>query len=95
MSDYLADVDPGKAYPRAHTLLCREPQHLLCGIILYIDKIATDRHGHLLLEPVYFTLTMFKEGNPLGPLSAVLLASCERHAPKGAVTPPTIHTAAP
>jgi hypothetical protein len=26
---------------------------------LYFDKIATDRHGHLSLEPVYFTLTMF------------------------------------
>jgi hypothetical protein len=59
MSDILADVDTGRAYRRAHTLLCTEPHHLLCGIILYIDKIATDRHGHLSLEPVYFTLTMF------------------------------------
>jgi hypothetical protein len=59
MSDTLADVDTGKAYRRAHSLLCTEPHHLLCGIILYIDKIATDRHGHLSLEPVYFTLTMF------------------------------------
>jgi hypothetical protein len=57
---YLADVDRGKAYQRVHTLLCTEPHHLLvCGIILYIDKIATDRHGHILLEPVYFTLTMY------------------------------------
>jgi hypothetical protein len=59
LSDILADVDTGKAYRRAHSLLCKEPNHLLCGIILYIDKIATDRHGHLSLEPVYFTLTMF------------------------------------
>jgi hypothetical protein len=59
LSDMLADVDTGKAYRRAHSLLCTEPNHLLCGIILYIDKIATDRHGHLSLEPVYFTLTMF------------------------------------
>jgi hypothetical protein len=58
-SDVLADVDTGNAYRRAHRLLCTEPHHLLCGIILYIDKIATDRHGHLSLEPVYFTLTMF------------------------------------
>ncbi len=59
MLDILADVDTGKAYLRAHNLLCTQPHHLLCGIILYIDEIATDRHGHLLLEPVYFTLTMF------------------------------------
>jgi hypothetical protein len=59
MSDYLANVDTGKAYRQAHTLLCTEPHHLLCGIILYIDKIATNQHGHLSLESVYFTLTMF------------------------------------
>jgi hypothetical protein len=58
MSDYLANVDTGRAYQQAHTLLCMEPHHLLCGIILCIDKIATNRHGHLSLEPVYFTLTI-------------------------------------
>jgi hypothetical protein len=59
ISDILADVDTGKAFHCAHSLLCTEPHHLLCGLILYIDKIATDRHGHLSLEPVYCTLTMF------------------------------------
>jgi hypothetical protein len=57
----LADIYTGKAYLCAHGLLCTEPNHLLCGIILYIDKIATYHHGHLSLEPVYFTLTMFNQ----------------------------------
>ena len=59
LSEVLADVDTGRAYCRAHNLLCTQPHHLLCGVILYIDKITTDRRGHLSLEPVYFTLTMF------------------------------------
>ena len=59
LSEVLADTDTGRAYRHAHNLLCTQPHHLLCGVILYIDKIATDCHGHLSLEPVYFTLTMF------------------------------------
>jgi hypothetical protein len=58
-SDMLADVDTGKAYCHAHSLLCTQPHHLLCGIILYIDKIVTDHHRHLSLKPVYFMLTLF------------------------------------
>jgi hypothetical protein len=27
----------------------------------YIDKLATGRHGHLSLEPVYFTLSFFNK----------------------------------
>jgi hypothetical protein len=61
LSDMLAYVDTGKAYRQAYSLLCKQPNHLFCGIILYIDKIATDHHGHLSLEPVYFTLTMFNQ----------------------------------
>jgi hypothetical protein len=34
---------------------------MLCGIIVYIDKLATDRHGHLSLEPVCFTLSIFNQ----------------------------------
>jgi hypothetical protein len=33
----------------------------MCGIILYIDKLAVDCPGHLSLEPVYFTLSLFDQ----------------------------------
>jgi hypothetical protein len=58
----LADIDTGRSYRNAYNLLCRgRPRHILCGIILYIDKLAVDRHGHLSLEPVYFTLSIFNQ----------------------------------
>jgi hypothetical protein len=60
----LADIDTGCSYRNAYNLLCRgKPKHILCGIILYIDKLALDRHGHLSLEPVYFTLSIFNKKN--------------------------------
>ena len=58
----LADIDTGRSYRQAYDLLCRgRPRHILCGIIIYIDKLAVDRHGHLSLEPVYFTLSIFNQ----------------------------------
>jgi hypothetical protein len=33
----------------------------MCGVILYIHKLAVDRHAHLSLEPVYFTLSIFNQ----------------------------------
>jgi hypothetical protein len=57
----IADIDTGRVYRNAYNTLCHRPNHLLCGIICYIDKLATDRHGHLSLEPVYFTLSIFKQ----------------------------------
>jgi hypothetical protein len=58
----LADIDTGRIFRRAYDVLCRgHPNHVMCGIILYIDKLAVDRHGHLSLEPVYFTLSMFNQ----------------------------------
>jgi hypothetical protein len=33
----------------------------MCGIILYIDKLAVDHHGHLSLEPVYFMMSLFNQ----------------------------------
>ncbi len=58
----LADIDTGRSYRNAYNLLCRgRPKHIMCGIILYIDKLAVDRHGHLSLEPVYFTLSIFNQ----------------------------------
>jgi hypothetical protein len=57
----IADIDTGRVYRNAYNNLCHRPNHLLCGIICYIDKLATDRHGHLSLEPVYITLSIFKQ----------------------------------
>jgi hypothetical protein len=58
----LADIDTGRSYRRAYDLLCRgRPKHILCGILIYIDKLAVDRHGHLSLEPVYCTLSIFNQ----------------------------------
>jgi hypothetical protein len=58
----LADIDTGRSYRNAYDLLCRgKPKHILCGIILYIDNLAVNRHGHLSLEPVHFTLSIFNQ----------------------------------
>jgi hypothetical protein len=57
----IADIDTGRVYRNAYKNLCHRPNDILCGIIAYIDKLATDRHGHLSLEPVYFTLSIFKQ----------------------------------
>ena len=40
-------------------MLCKEPTDLLCPLILYLDKLTIDAHGHLSLEPLYFTLGLF------------------------------------
>jgi hypothetical protein len=45
----------------AYKSLCASPNQVVCGIIYYIDKLATDRHGHLSLELVYFTLSIFNK----------------------------------
>jgi hypothetical protein len=57
----IADIDTGDVYRTAHKNLCTRPNQVTCGIICYIDKLATDRHGHLSLEPVYFTLSIFNK----------------------------------
>jgi hypothetical protein len=57
----IADIATGHVYRNAYKNLCTCPNHVLCGIICYIDKLATDRHGHLSLEPVYFKLPTFDQ----------------------------------
>jgi hypothetical protein len=57
----IADIDTGDVYRTAYKNLCTRPNQVICGIICYIDKLATDRHGHLSLEPVYFTLSIFNQ----------------------------------
>jgi hypothetical protein len=43
----LADIDTGRIYCGAYDLLWRgRPNHVLCGIILYIDKLAVDCQHH-------------------------------------------------
>jgi hypothetical protein len=59
----IADIDTGAVYRTAYKNLCTRPNQVVCGIICYIDKLATDRHGHLSLEPVYFTLSIFNIKN--------------------------------
>ena len=57
----IADIDTGRVYRKAYHNLCDRPNKILCGLVAYIDKLATDRHGHLSLEPVCFTLSIFKQ----------------------------------
>jgi hypothetical protein len=57
----IADIDTGNVYRTAYRNLCTHPNQVIFGIICYIDKLATDRHGHLSLEPVYFTLSNFNK----------------------------------
>jgi hypothetical protein len=56
----IADIDTGDVYRIAHKNLCTHPNQVVCRIICYIDKLATGQRGHLSIEPVYFTLSIFK-----------------------------------
>jgi hypothetical protein len=57
----IADIDTRDVYRNAYNNLCIRPNQVVCEIICYIDKLATDRHVHLSLEPVYFTLSSFNK----------------------------------
>jgi hypothetical protein len=57
----IADIHTGHVYHNAYKNLCTCQNHVVCGIICYIDKVATDRHGHPSLELVYFTLSIFNQ----------------------------------
>jgi hypothetical protein len=58
--DALADIDTGAAFRKGFNIIKTQyPMAVPVGIVIYIDKLALDCHGHLLLEPVYFTLTLF------------------------------------
>ena len=58
-----SDIDTGEIYRNAYKELCtgKPKNHIICGVIIYIDKLAIDRHGHLSLEPVVFTLSIFNQ----------------------------------
>ncbi len=38
----IADIDTGDVYRTAYKNLCTRPNQVICGIICYIDKLATD-----------------------------------------------------
>jgi hypothetical protein len=58
--DALADIDTGAAFRKGfNRIKTQYPMAIPVGIVIYMDKLALDRHGHLSLEPVYFTLTIF------------------------------------
>ena len=58
----LIDVIDGSIYRQAHNVHVRlGGKDLLVPIILYIDKTHVDTHGRLCLEPVTFTLGIFKK----------------------------------
>ena len=33
----IADIDTGRSYQNANKKLCHQPNHILCGIIVYTD----------------------------------------------------------
>ena len=52
-------LDSITSFPLGKSHIALAPNDILCGIIAYIDKLAIDKHGHLSLEPIYFTLSIF------------------------------------
>ena len=57
--DHYGDLHTGKAWKVAHECMCKRPEDVLCPIILFVDKTATNKYGQLSLEPVSFTLGWF------------------------------------
>jgi hypothetical protein len=57
----IADIDTGRSWQNAYKTHCHRPNHVLCGIIIYINNLATNRHEHLSLEPVCFTPSIFNQ----------------------------------
>ena len=56
------DVNTGTVFHHGHGLYVKVAGHdVLCPIILFIDKTSTDLHSNLCLEPVSFTLGIFKK----------------------------------
>jgi hypothetical protein len=46
----IADIDTGDVYRNAHKNLRTCPNQAVCGIICYMDKLATGQHGIFLLN---------------------------------------------
>jgi hypothetical protein len=57
----LGDINTGSVYQTAYKTYITNPENeLLCPIIFFIDKTHTDVNGRLCLEPIRFTLGIFK-----------------------------------
>lgn len=54
------DIHTGSWFRHAHSKICKEPEDVLCPIILFIDGTPIDQYGHLNLEPVLVTLGLFR-----------------------------------
>ena len=58
--NFIGDIHTSKAYHRAYRKLqTNKEKDLPIGTIFYFDKITLDKHGHLSLDPVQFTLSIF------------------------------------
>ena len=56
-----ADLDSGWWYKETRELLCRNPsRHILLPLVFFIDSSNVDKSGRLAVEPVTFTLGIFK-----------------------------------
>ena len=64
-SKYISDVNDGAWYKSAYKYYNQQhgedPNRLICGIILTIDKTNTDVKGKLCLEPVQFSLAILNK----------------------------------
>ena len=58
-SNVCNDIDTGSVYTDGWTTHCTSPNDVLCGLMLFIDATHVDVHGHLGLEPVQVTLSIF------------------------------------
>lgn len=58
--EVLGDIHTGNVYKHAWSIYCTKPGDVLCPLVFFIDKTHTDTNGNLCLEPVTFTLGIFK-----------------------------------
>ena len=57
--DFIGDLHTSQDYQQACIKLKQQANDLPIGIILYSDKITMDKHGHLSIDPLQFTLSIF------------------------------------
>jgi hypothetical protein len=59
MVETIANVDTGQVFRSAHGHLCTGPNDVMCPLIMYLDRICINQHGHCSLEPGYATLGIY------------------------------------
>ena len=56
----LEDINTAKAFIDGHMRVTKDTsKDLPIGVIFYLDKITLDKHGHISMEPLQFTLSIF------------------------------------